>query len=160
MKINALDAEAGSVSPSRVVENPPHARRTMEALRDLGYDSYASILDVLDNSIDAQAKTIEVDVGEEKNDIVITIADDGCGMDHETLGEALRLGSDTDRQLGDLGKFGMGLVTASIALSRHVEVLTKENEGPLLFGSFDLDEISAENRFLKRLGVATREQAQ
>ena len=130
----------------------------MEALRELGYDSYASILDIIDNCIDAHAAKIDIEIGEQKGDIVITIDDDGTGMDEETLREALRLGSDTEREPGDLGKFGMGLVTASIGLSQQVEVLTKENEGRLLFGGFDLEQIASENRFVKWVGTATREQ--
>jgi hypothetical protein len=152
-------AEPRSAKSSCVLENPPHARRTMEALRELGYDSYASILDIIDNCIDAQAKIINVEIGEQKGDFVITIDDDGCGMDEETLKEALRLGSDTEREAGDLGKFGMGLVTASIGLSRSVEVLTKEVDGPLLYGGFDLEQIAAENKFVKWVGPATKEQA-
>ena len=151
-------AEPRSAKSSRVLENPPHARRTMEALRELGYDSYASILDIIDNCIDAHAAKIDIEIGEQKGDIVITIDDDGTGMDEETLIEALRLGSDTEREPGDLGKFGMGLVTASIGLSQQVEVLTKENDGRLLFGGFDLEQIATENRFVKWVGPATREQ--
>src|SRR5438128_5658169 len=151
-------AEPRSAISSRVLENPPHARRTMEALRELGYDSYASILDIIDNCIDAHAAKIDIEIGEQKGDIVITIDDDGTGMDEETLIEALRLGSDTERDVGDLGKFGMGLVTASIGLSQSVEVLTKEVDGRLLYGGFDLEQIAAENRFVKWVGPATREQ--
>ena len=69
--------EPRSSKSSRVLENPPHARRTMEALREMGYDSYASILDIIDNSIDAHATIINVEIGEQKGDIVITIDDDG-----------------------------------------------------------------------------------
>jgi hypothetical protein len=152
-------AQPRSVKSSRVLENPPNARRTMEALRELGYDSYSSILDILDNCIDAHATKIDIEIGEQKGDIVITIDDDGTGMDEETLSEALRLGSDTERESGDLGKFGMGLVTASIGLSQSVEVLTKEADGTLLHGGFDLEHIAAENRFVKWIGPATTEQA-
>ncbi len=152
-------AERRSAKSSRVLENQPNARRTMEALRELGYDSYASILDIIDNCIDAHATIINVEVGEQKGDIVITIDDDGIGMDEETLSEALRLGSDTEREAGDLGKFGMGLVTASIGLSQSIEVLTKEADGQLLYGGFDLEQIAAENRFVKWVGPATKEQA-
>jgi Histidine kinase-, DNA gyrase B-, and HSP90-like ATPase len=152
-------AEPRSAKSSRVLENPPNARRTMEALRELGYDSYASILDIIDNCIDAHATKIDIEIGEQKGDIVITIGDDGTGMDEETLSEALRLGSDTEREAGDLGKFGMGLVTASIGLSQSVEVLTKETDGKLLYGGFDLEEIAAENRFVKWIGPATKEQS-
>lgn len=121
----------------------------MEALREMGYDSYASILDIVDNSIDAQCAFVRIEIGEHKGDIVITIDDDGCGMDDEILSEALRLGSETEREAGDLGKFGMGLVTASIGLSQRVEVLTKEADGVLYHGGFDLEEIGSLNRFVK-----------
>src|SRR5437762_4688438 len=152
-------AEPRSAKSSRVLENPPHARRTMEALRELGYDSYSSILDIIDNCIDAQAAKIAIEIAEQKGDIIITIDDDGSGMDEDTLSEALRLGSDTEREAGDLGKFGMGLVTASIGLSQSVDVLTKEVDGPALCGGFDLEQIAAENRFVKWIGPATKEQA-
>src|SRR6266480_5742546 len=159
MSTTIESAEPRSAKSSRVLENPPNARRTMEALRELGYDSYSSILDILDNCIDAHAAKIDIEIGEQKGDIVITIHDDGCGMDEETLSEALRLGSDTEREAGDLGKFGMGLVTASIGLSQSVEVLTKEVDGPALCGGFDLEQIAAENRFVKWIGPATKEHA-
>lgn len=149
MTTTSLRAESSSASVDHLLDNPPNARRTMEALREMGYDSYASILDITDNSIDAQASVIRVEIAEQKGDVVITIQDDGRGMDEETLSEALRLGSDTERDPGDLGKFGMGLVTASIGLSQRVEVLTREAEGILIYGGFDLEEIAAQNRFVK-----------
>jgi hypothetical protein len=154
-------ASAASVLdvPARFYQdNPPNARRTMEALREMGYDSYASILDIIDNSIDAEAKNIRLSIGEHKGDIIIEIADDGCGMDEATLSEALRLGSDIDRSPTDLGKFGMGLVTASIGLSQRVDVLTKEPEGSVLRGGFDLEQIAAEDKFVKWVEEATPEQ--
>src|SRR5882724_9531636 len=99
-----------AVPPQFVRDNPPNATRTIEALRELGYDSYASVMDLLDNCVDAQASNIEITISEEKGDFQIVIEDDGLGMDEETLDEALRLGSDTQRETGDLGKFGLGLV--------------------------------------------------
>jgi signal transduction histidine kinase len=80
----------------------------MEALRDLGYNSYASILDIIDNCIDATARHIAVSVGEQKGDITVTVEDDGFGMSDEVLSEALRLGSDTERETGDLGRIRDG----------------------------------------------------
>lgn len=137
------------VPPQFVRINPPNATRTIEALRELGYDSYSSITDLLDNSVDAQATNIEITIAEEKGDINIVIEDDGVGMDEDTLDEALRLGSDTQRETGDLGKFGLGLVTASIGLSRRVELFTREPNGKLLYGGFDLDDIAERDQFIK-----------
>ncbi len=136
-----------------LLENPPNPARTMEAMRALGYDSYSSILDILDNSVDAGSTQIEVSIEERAGDIVISILDNGCGMDRATLSEALRLGSDTVREVGELGKFGMGLVTASIGLSQRVEVLTREDGGELLYGAFDLEEIAKHNKFIKYIQV-------
>ncbi len=138
-----------SSTPVQLIDNPPNPRRTIEALREMGYDSYSSVLDLIDNSIDAHASEIHVNVLDLSDDIVITIEDNGCGMDEETLSEALRLGSETERETADLGKFGMGLVTASIGLSRKIEVYTKEEEGATCYGGFDLDQIIDENRFVK-----------
>jgi hypothetical protein len=106
-------------------------------------------MDLLDNSVDAQASNIKITISEEKGDFRIVIQDDGLGMDEETLDEALRLGSDTQRETDDLGKFGLGLVTASIGLSRRVEIYTRELGGDLLYGGFDLDDIAEQDRFLK-----------
>lgn len=146
--------------PSSVLEsleNQPNASRTMSALRELGYDSYSSIMDLMDNSIDAGATQIRItiekqNVGKPTEDILITIADDGCGMSRERLIEALRIGSDTPHETTDLGKFGMGLVTASIGLSRRVEIATREAESSAWLGVFDLDDISKENKFIKQVG--------
>src|SRR5215510_9715038 len=128
-----------SAPNQQLVENPPNARRTIEALREMGYDSYSSVLDLIDNSIDAEAKEIQVDIGDHDGDIVITIQDKGYGMEEQTLSESLRLGSETERDTADLGKFGMGLVTASIGLSRMVEIYTQQEGGIALYGGFDLD---------------------
>lgn len=132
----------------------------MDALREMGYDSYASVLDIIDNAVDGQATHVDVFIEEREGDIVITILDNGCGMDEDTLSEALRLGSDTVRDPGDLGKFGMGLVTASIGLSRRVDILTREAAGELLHGAFDLEEIAAHDKFVKQLKIAPDEWAE
>ncbi|MBI3743916.1 MAG: ATP-binding protein, partial [Chloroflexi bacterium] len=144
-----LSSATSSASTLHFLENPPNPRRTIEALREMGYDSYSSVLDLIDNAIDAQASSICIIVSELAGDIVISIEDDGCGMDKDTLSEALRLGSDTERDTADLGKFGMGLVTASIGLSRRVEIWTRQEEGPLFYGGFDLDQIIERNSFVK-----------
>jgi len=155
-----MTASGLSAQARTLVDNPPNARRTMDALREMGYDSYTSILDLIDNSLDADCGHVTVRVFEEADDIIIEIADDGCGMDEDTLSEALRLGSDTSRDEGDLGKFGMGLVTASIGLSQRIDVITKETDGPCLYGGFDLEVIAAEDRFVKWIHPAPKEERQ
>jgi len=76
-------------------------------------------------------------------------------MDRETLSEALRIGSESEHDVTDLGKFGLGMVTASIGLSRRVEVVSRTLNGTVTYGRFDLDEIAQTNRFVKVLGKAS-----
>ncbi len=137
-------------SKQKYTEVIPNAGRTMTALREMGYDSYASIMDLIDNSIDAGAKRIAITVKEAgKGSIVVDILDDGKGMDEDTLIEALKLGSDIDHNdQKDLGKFGMGLVTASLSMARNIWVLTREEGKAAYEATLDLETIVRENRFV------------
>ena len=97
--------------------NDPNAGRLIESLRYLGYGNYEAIADLVDNAVDAEAQHISVRVQQRNNQPLISIADDGAGMTCEVLDQAMRLGSLTTRDLNsDLGKFGMGLVTASLSI--------------------------------------------
>lgn len=145
-----------SQSKAVFTEVAPNAAKTLSALREMGYDSFASIMDLVDNSIDAEATKIAVSVKETGKDIVIDIRDNGTGMDEATLKEALRLGSDTEHDVKeDLGKFGMGLVTASISMARTVYVLTRKSKAVAYEATFDLDTVGRENKFVVTLHPAS-----
>src|SRR5690606_18177569 len=130
--------------------NQPNAAKLVSSLRSTGYDSYSAIEDIVDNSIDAGARNISILVSTTDGELGIMIADDGHGMDEHILDQALKLGSDTEKNdLSDLGKFGMGLCTASISLSRKLEVITKTKGGSVLYSCQDLDLIAELNDFRK-----------
>lgn len=134
--------------------NDPNAGRLVESLRYLGYGNYEAIADLVDNSIDADASQISIRVQQRESQIQISVADTGIGMDLATLDQAMRLGSLTARDLNsDLGKFGMGLVTASLSIAKRCHVITKNGEG-YLSSAWDVDDILAKNAFLKHLGEA------
>jgi hypothetical protein len=138
--------------------NDPNAARLIESLRHLGYGNYEAIADIVDNSIDAEAQHISIKVQQKSGQPVIVIADDGEGMTEAVLDQAMRLGSLTSRDLNsDLGKFGMGLVTASLSLARKCHVITRTSEGTFS-SAWDVDEIISQNRFLKHLDKATDEE--
>ncbi len=142
--------------------NHPNAAKLISSLRNTGYDSYAAVEDIIDNSIDAHARSIKVVVEHEKKDLRITIADNGTGMSEAVLDEALKLGSITDKEeVSDLGKFGMGLCTASISMARKLEVITREKGAEHLYSCQDLDIIIKLDEF-KKIGPdrATKDQAQ
>jgi len=131
--------------------NDPNAARLIESLRHVGYGNYEAIADLVDNSFDAEASRVVISVSQQHGDFKLVIGDDGIGMDRDILDQALRLGSLTERNAStDLGKFGMGLVTASLSLSRCVSVTTKQG-GDYWTSIIDVDEIVRTNTFLKHL---------
>jgi hypothetical protein len=148
------------VLPEHFVEIPPNAYKTLSAIREMGYGSIESVLDLVDNSIDAGATRIAVQVRKiDKTDadsgIIIDVLDNGSGMDEATLSQALRLGSDTERSEGDLGKYGMGLVTASLSMAQTIYVLTRKAGAKAFEANFDMAAIKQHNKFLVTLRGAT-----
>lgn len=132
------------------VSNEPNAAKLINSLRNTGYSSYAAIEDIIDNSVDAQAKMIKVFIQSEGKDHRVIIADNGVGMNAHVLDQALRLGSLTEKdEVSDLGKYGMGLCTASISMARRLEVFTRQKGAALLYEAQDLDHIAATNKFDK-----------
>ena len=139
--------------------NTPNAAKLISSLRNTGYDSYAAIEDIIDNSIDAQARIIKIIIENKEKDLRIMIADNGFGMDEDILDQALKLGSITDRnEVSDLGKFGMGLCTASISMAKKLEVITRAKDLSCLYSCQDLEEIQNRNEFVKILREANKKE--
>jgi len=135
-------------------ENYPNAAKLMQSLRHLDYDNLTAIDDLIDNSIDAGATVVFVDVvpGSKGEIERVVVTDNGSGMDYGTLSEALKLGSETGRNPNyDLGLYGMGLITASISMGCRLEVVTKSQNDEVLVGVQDIDEIIEKNVFFKSL---------
>src|SRR2546426_3311407 len=97
------------------IEVIPSARRLMKSLRDMGYDFVQAIADIVDNSIEAKATLVAIDVEFDGDNSWVRISDNGRGMKREQLREAMRYGTDRDYDEKDLGKFGLGLKTASMS---------------------------------------------
>jgi hypothetical protein len=142
-------------------DNLPNASKVIDSLRMVGYDNISAIADLVDNSIDAGAKRIQIQIKPDLENYTIYIADNGTGMPQETLDEALKLGSNTTRdEEADLGKFGMGLITASLSLCKKLTVITKTEGGEVLTSIQDIDVIKEENKFVKVLREATKKETQ
>tara|TARA_B100000315_G_scaffold55799_1_gene49966 strand:- start:2047 stop:3648 length:1602 start_codon:yes stop_codon:yes gene_type:complete len=147
-----LTKKRGSASVKKIIRNNhPSASRVFTSLRNVGYKIQNTIGDLVDNSIDGKASSIwvEVDKDPKSKEYIIRVIDDGNGMDERELDEALRLGSEeVEYDDASLGKFGFGLITASIAVCRRLEVLTRSSD-EVLFSAHDLDAIDRENAFIK-----------
>ena len=131
------------------VELLPDPRRLMEGLRDTGYQLNTAIADIVDNSIAAEATLVELFLDMDfRGNIRIAIADNGTGMDREGLLNAMKYGSDRRANPASLGKFGLGLKTASTAFCQCLSVISRnKGDAPLLSASWDLDHVIKTGRW-------------
>lgn len=116
----------------------------LEALRGLGYSTATALADLIDNSIAAGAKTVHLGFFWAGPASLIHILDDGDGMDADELDRAMRLGEHSPletRAAHDLGRFGLGLKTASLSQCRRLTVASRKH-GQLHCLRWDLDEIA------------------
>ena len=139
----------------------PHASSLVESLRAFGYELPTALADLVDNSITAGARNIWVDCHWDGENSVIAVTDDGDGMAEEKLVSAMRPGSQSPlitREPHDLGRFGLGLKTASFSQCRRVTVRSKVRGGKPATRCWDLDHIARVNDWqLLRCGDAAAE---
>jgi hypothetical protein len=129
---------------------PPAASAMIESLRAYGYSPSTAIADIIDNSITANARNVWIQFQWAGEDSYISILDDGCGMDEESLINAMRPGSRSpleERDSFDLGRFGMGLKTASFSQCRRVTVRSKTTESYSCIRRWDLDHVAITNEW-------------
>lgn len=127
----------------------PSARRLTASLRDIGYDFVAALADVVDNSVAAQASEVEIDIVFDGAHSYVVIADNGLGMSERSLGEALRFGSRREYAVGELGRYGLGLKTASLSQCRRVSVASRQSQTykRITVRTLDIDHIETTDRW-------------
>ena len=146
------------ISVSRRADATPHAAALIEGLRDIGYSLETAISDVIDNSITAGAHRIKIDTETFSDEPYIAIIDDGDGMTEEELVAAMRPGSRNPlatRDEPDLGRFGLGLKSASFSQCRRLTVISRKS-GQTSAAIWDLDDVAERNEWAVQLpgGVA------
>jgi len=123
---------------------PPRASSLAESMRDIGYSPETAIADIIDNSIAAHATEINIRFDFEAASPTLSIIDNGDGMSRDELIAAMRHGSrdpHAECAEGDLGRFGLGLKTASFSQCRRLTVISSRN-GNLNAAVWDLDIIA------------------
>lgn len=136
---------------TKIIE--PNAASIVRSMRDIGYTLNTAISDIIDNSIAAKAKHIDIVFDDTKDSPHVMIIDDGYGMKSEILSEAMRfayIDPSMDRGSRDLGRFGLGLKTATFSHAKRLTVITKQNT-QLSVACWDLDVICASNKWLLEL---------
>ena len=122
----------------------PSPSSLMESLRDIGYSMETALADVIDNSITAQATDININFSWNDAEPWLAISDNGHGMNYQELLLAMKLGSLSpleSRKDNDLGRFGLGLKTASFSQCRRLTVVSKK-ENSISAMEWDLDQIT------------------
>jgi hypothetical protein len=125
------------------LESPPFAPALIESMRAIGYSLESSIADIVDNSISADARNISIRFSPYEQPYV-AIIDDGWGMTADELIRAMRHGSQNPNEArgkADLGRFGLGLKTASLSQARQLTVVSLKS-GVLSGARWDLDVIA------------------
>jgi len=120
----------------------------MESMRAVGYSLTTALADLVDNSVTAKARRIEIVFSSEPQP-VLSILDDGIGMDGDAARHAMQLAgtsSTSERAADDLGRFGLGLKTASLSQCRRLTLLTK-TDGRVTGLVWDLDHIVETNQW-------------
>lgn len=131
------------------IQTQPAAAPVIHALRNIGYKAQTAIADIIDNSIDANATSINLQFEYEDGNGYILIKDNGIGMNDIELQQAMTIGSKDPRDnrgKNELGRFGMGLKTAGFSLGRRLSVISKKN-GIISERCWDLDFVSKHNEW-------------
>lgn len=123
-------------------ETPPRPAAMINTFRAFGYNLQTAVADIVDNSISAGASNVWITYNWNGANSWVSITDDGNGMDLPELIEAMTPGSkdpNEERSENDLGRFGLGLKTASFSQCKALTVITKRVGHELLKRSWDLD---------------------
>lgn len=128
-------------------KNQPAADVLMVSMRAMGYSFESAVADILDNSISAHATEIKLRFPVEPTECYVAICDNGDGMTKNELFDAMKYGSESKRNGradDDLGRFGLGMKSASLSQCRRLTVASRKN-GIISAYIWDLD-IIEENR--------------
>ena len=131
---------------SNLCKNKPTADILMISMRAMGYSFESAVADIIDNSISANAHLIQLRFPISPMESYVAVCDDGCGMTRDELFDAMKYGSEqkrAGRADNDLGRFGLGLKSASLSQCRKLTVISKKNESISAF-IWDLDVIEQE----------------
>ena len=121
----------------------PNPEYLVKAISEQGYSFEAALADLIDNSISANADKVEILTDKESEPYTLFLADNGHGMDEDTLRACMQFPScshEQSRAAGDLGRFGLGMKTASFSQTRCFTVISRNKvSGRYAARTWDVD---------------------
>lgn len=138
----------------KTIEIAPHAGALLKSLRGFGYSPETALADLVDNSISAGADHIQLSIDWNGGAPRIGVRDDGRGMSYEALEDGMRFGGDEDIERGpdDLGRFGLGMKTASLSQCQRLTVLTR-HEGSTSSMCWDVGKVLESKSWCAETGI-------
>jgi len=132
--------------------NEPDASRLIFGLRDTGYNFRTASADIIDNSIAANANEVHVKITmSSEGRKFVYFGDNGDGMDEEGVHKAMRYGAPVRDNLASLGKFGLGLKTASSSVCRRFALISRRtSDAPIAKLTWDLDHVEETGKWEMR----------
>src|SRR3989338_4294648 len=117
-------------------------KKFVQSMRHQGLTDEEAIKEFIDNSFDADANNVWIDIWDEDKKLCISVQDDGIGMSRELLERSLAFG-ETNNEDGShkIGKFGFGMTTAIVSKTKNAEVFSKEKKGVYYYTLVDLNEL-------------------
>lgn len=129
----------------------PDPEKLLESARSFGYSIETAICDLIDNSIAASASEIRIYFAVESDGSFMKLVDNGCGMNNDELVNSMKFGSlspGVERQSSDLGRYGLGLKTASFSQARRLTVRSRKEKCDVVTACWDLDLIASSRRWI------------
>lgn len=145
-----MSSEFHPIIYTEAINAEPEPRSMIETFRAYGYSFETALADIVDNSISASASQISLRYSWNEEKKWFAIQDDGHGMSNEELIQAMRPGSKNPadaRSHSDLGRFGLGLKTASFSQCRRLTVFSKTKHEPIIAWTWDIDHINQTGRW-------------
>ena len=128
--------------------SPVHVGRALESLRNSNFDTVSAMGEVIDNSLEAEAKNIRIaitkkEIRKDRSDLIeVAFGDDGVGMDKDLLHKCLQLGfSERYNERKGIGRFGVGMTLGAVTQCTRIEVYSKPKGGEWNVTHLDLEEI-------------------
>jgi hypothetical protein len=136
------------------IKASPNPEFLIKSISEQGYSLETALADLIDNSITAEAKRIEIISFKKDDKYSLFIADDGNGMSYDILVRSMMFPSsdmDSNREKKDLGRFGLGLKTASFSQTRRFTVISKlkeEAKDSFKGLTWDVDQLNSETGWI------------
>jgi hypothetical protein len=146
----SVSATSPNIPYAKYEATEPSSGRMAIAIAGYPYSARAAVLDIVDNSVAAEATGIEI-VLPSNPEGRLTIADNGSGIPPEILSEVLRAGSRVQERYASqsLSRYGIGLKGAGFSLGEKITVLTKANGQPASRRAIELPVIQANDAWIQ-----------